>query len=157
MVTDLQDTSGNDFKSVEQLATSLQLLIEAHRRYHLHAARTVGIEFAELDALLVIDDTPGITLSALCQRVFLAPSTAIKVFEHLEALGHIKPSMDIAERSMHLSDKGAEAVAAFREAYRYVLSTTGAGDALTSALPQFNRITSALDATARGESTPETC
>jgi DNA-binding MarR family transcriptional regulator len=155
MLTGLQDTSDNDLKSVDQLATGLRLLVEAHRRYQLHAAEIVGIEPAGIDT---INGSPGVTLSALCPSVCLASSTALDVISQLETSGHIERSTDIDDRrGLYLTNRGSETAEILREAYRYVLSTTGASKALTSALPQLDRITSALNAAARRENPPEVC
>jgi DNA-binding MarR family transcriptional regulator len=158
MLTGLQDTSDNDLKSVDQLATGLRLLVEAHRRYQLHAAEIVGIEPAGIDTLWAISGTPGMTLSTLCEATFVTPSAALDVISQLEASGHIERSVDIADRrGLYLTNRGSETAEILREAYWYVLSTTGPSDTLTSALPQFDRITSALNATARRENTVEAC
>jgi DNA-binding MarR family transcriptional regulator len=156
MLTDRLDMSNNDSEGVGHLATGLQLLVEAHRRYHLHAAMAVGLEPAEMDILLAINGTPGMTLSSLCQDVFLSPRAALGVISRLEASGQIKRSGDIPDlRGLHLTTRGSETAEILREAYRYVLSTTGASDTLSSALPCFDKITSALNATARRENTPD--
>jgi DNA-binding MarR family transcriptional regulator len=158
MLIDLQDTSDIDSKIIDELATCLQLLVEAHRRYQLHAATIAGIGPAEIDTLLAINGSPGVTLSALCPSVCLASSTALDVISQLETSGHIERSTDIDDRrGLYLTNRGSETAEILREAYRYVLSTTGASKALTSALPQLDRITSALNAAARRENPPEVC
>lgn len=145
-----------DSGSIARLAVTLHRLDEAHRRYRVYAAKVVGIGPTELSALLAISDTPGITPAALGQDIILSSGATTSVIDRMEASGHIyRANNPNDRRSLHLrlTDKGTQTMTTLREAYRYVLSTTGTDQTIASALSQLDSITYALNTAAREPNT----
>jgi DNA-binding MarR family transcriptional regulator len=149
---DLPATPENHPESVRRLAATLQTLDEAHRRYRLHAAKVVGMGHTELAALLAVADAPGLTPGALAQELLLSTGATTAVVDRLEKSGHVTRSRHPGDRRslfLHLTAQGEGTTTTLREAYQYVLSTTGTDETIAEALPQLDSIAAALDAAAR--------
>lgn len=139
-----------DPSSVARLAVTLHRLDEAHRRYRVHAAHVVGIDPTELSALLAISDSPGMTSATLSQDIVLDFEATTSVVDRLEASSHIRSATHPdSSRSLHLTDTGAHTMLTLRTAYRYLLSTTGTDQTISSALSQLDSITYTLNTAAR--------
>ncbi|MBD8704804.1 MarR family transcriptional regulator [Frigoribacterium sp. CFBP9039] len=145
----LPATPENAPESVERLAMTLHRLDEAHRRYRVHSARVVGLAPMEVSALLAVGDTPGITPTALARDLVITSGSTTAVIDRLEKAGHVvrtKHPDDRRSLHLHLTAAGTDAMTNLREAYRYVLSTTGTDETILSAIPQLHEITEALNA-----------
>lgn len=141
-------------ESVARLAVTLHRLDEAHRRYRVRAARSVGIGATELSALLAVSDSPGISPGALSRDLVLSTGTVTAVVDRLETSGHVtRVGRPGDRRSVHLelTDHGTATMATLRGAYRTVLASTGTDEAVSGALTQLTRITVALDAAAAAD------
>lgn len=148
----LADGSTPDPESVARLAVTLHRLDEAHRRYRTFAAKLVDISPTELSALLAISDTAGITPSALARDLVLTTGTITSVLDRLVQHGHAQRTSSIEDRrNIHvtLTDRGREAMAILRGAYRGVLATTGTDVTMRHAFSQLDAITFALNSAAQ--------
>lgn len=152
MSPDLPATPENHPESVQRLAVTLRTLDEAHRRYRLHAAKVLGMGHTELTALVALSETPGMTPGALSTELLLSTGATTAVVDRLEKSGHVARSRHPGDRRslfLHLTDLGEATTTTLREAYQYVLSTTGTDETIADALPQLDGIAAALDAAAR--------
>lgn len=140
-----------DQHSITRLATTLHKLDEAHRRYRVYAAKTVGIGPTELSALLAISNTPGITPAALARDVILSSGATTSLLDRMEASRHIVRVAHPTDRRsvlIHLAEKGEETIMTLSTAYRHVLRTTGTENTIGEALAQLDSITAAVNAAA---------
>ncbi|NRD24998.1 MarR family transcriptional regulator [Frigoribacterium sp. VKM Ac-2836] len=152
MSPDLPATPENHPESVRRLATTLRTLDEAHRRYRLHAAKALGMGHTELSALVAIGETPGMTPGTLSNELLLSTGATTAVVDRLEKSGHVTRTRHPGDRRslfLHLTAQGEDTTTILREAYQYVLSTTGTDETIAEALPQLDGIAAALDAAAR--------
>ena len=85
-----------------------------------------GITAPQFNALLVLRDNPNITMGDLCERLFLACSTATDLIDRMEKNGLLERSRDKQDRRvirLSISDKGRSVISEVIEARRrYVAS-----------------------------------
>ena len=88
-----------------------------------------GITTPQFNALLVLRDNPNITMGDLCEKLFLACSTATDLIDRMEKNGLLERSRDKQDRRvirLSISDKGRQVISEVIEARRrYVASILG--------------------------------
>ena len=106
----------------------------------------------ELSALVAIGETPGMTPGTLSNELLLSTGATTAVVDRLEKSGHVTRTRHPGDRRslfLHLTAQGEDTTTILREAYQYVLSTTGTDETIAEALPQLDGIAAALDVAAR--------
>ena len=85
-----------------------------------------GITTPQFNALLVLRDNPNITMGDLCEKLFLACSTATDLIDRMEKNGLLERSRDKQDRRvirLSISEKGRSVISEVIEARRrYVAS-----------------------------------
>ena len=85
-----------------------------------------GITTPQFNALLVLRDNPNITMGDLCEKLFLACSTATDLIDRMEKNGLLERSRDKQDRRvirLSISEKGRSVISEVIEARRRYIAS----------------------------------
>jgi DNA-binding MarR family transcriptional regulator len=113
--------SGDDLSGVAVLSQTLHRLGEAHRRFRAHIAKDASLSATEIDTLLLIADTPGISPRARSSDLGITTGAVTALLDQLERAGYTSRVPNLTDRrglEIRLTDAGRYTLASMRDAYR---------------------------------------
>lgn len=117
-------TSQEDLvRQIETLLRQTSFLVKKRGREIL---ADFSMTIPQLHALLVVRDNPSITMGALCERLYLACSTATDLVDRLEKNGFLERTKDFNDRRvvrLQITDKGLDVINKVIEARRRYVSS----------------------------------
>jgi DNA-binding MarR family transcriptional regulator len=109
-VPDVPDRVGDPVTKIERLLRHVALIIKKRGRDILV---DFGITSPQFNALLTLKDHPNITMGDLCEKLFLACSTATDLIDRMEKNGFLERARDSQDRRvirLSISEKGIQVI-----------------------------------------------
>ncbi|MGE5580593.1 MAG: MarR family winged helix-turn-helix transcriptional regulator [Bacillota bacterium] len=119
----MPDAPSDSVNKIERLLRHVAFIIKKRGRDILV---DFGITSPQFNALLALREQPNMTMGELCEKLFLACSTATDLIDRMEKNGFLERNRDAQDRRvirLAISDKGQEVIKEVLEARRrYVAS-----------------------------------